>query len=55
MANINRFMDYSLMEHTNDEVPQEAIQIAEIMDIDPELIRRARQYADQNKKNYRIL
>jgi hypothetical protein len=50
VANINRYMDYSLMEHTNDEVPREALQIAQIMGIDPELIQRAKQYSDQNEK-----
>ena len=50
VANINQYMDYSLMEHTNDEVPREALQIAQILGIDPELTRRAKQYADQNEK-----
>ncbi len=52
VANINRYMDYSLIEHTNDEVPREALQIAQILGIDPELTRRARQYADQNEKTF---
>ncbi|MDD4596601.1 MAG: DNA mismatch repair protein MutS [Lentimicrobiaceae bacterium] len=51
VANINRYMDYSLMEHSHDEVPREALQIAQILDIDSELIRRAKHYADQNEKN----
>ena len=50
VTNINQYMDYSLMEHTNDEVPREALQIAEILGIDVGLTQRARQYADQNEK-----
>lgn len=50
VANINQYMDYSLMEHTNDEVPREALQIAQILGIDPELTLRARKYADQSEK-----
>jgi DNA mismatch repair ATPase MutS len=50
VANINRYIDYSLMEHTNEEVPREALQIAQILGIDPELTHRAKQYADQNEK-----
>lgn len=50
VANINHYMDYSLMEHTIDEVPREALQIAQILGIDPELTSRARKYADQNEK-----
>ena len=49
-TNIDQYMDYSLMEHTNDEVPREALQIAEILGIDVGLTQRARQYADQNEK-----
>lgn len=52
VANINRYMNYSLMEHTNEEVPREALQIAHILGIDPELIQRAQQYADQNEKTF---
>lgn len=50
LANINQYMDYSLMEHKSDEVPREALQIAQILGIDPELTQLARQYADKNKK-----
>lgn len=50
VANINQYMDYSLMEHTHDEVPREALQIARILGIDPELTLRAKQYADRNEK-----
>ncbi|GAB1404814.1 Endonuclease MutS2 [anaerobic digester metagenome] len=50
VENINRFMDYSLLEHSTDEVPREALQIAHILQVDPELLQRARAYADQNEK-----
>lgn len=40
--NINKFMDYGLMEVHNEEVPMEALAIAEIFNIDPELIERAK-------------
>jgi len=50
VANINQYMDYSLVEHKSDEVPREALQIAQILGIDKELTDRARYYADQNEK-----
>ena len=40
--NINRYMDYSLVETTQDDVPMEAISIAEIFNIDEELIMLAK-------------
>ena len=39
---INRFIDYSLVKDTSDEVPQEALRIAELLDCHPEMIRQAR-------------
>jgi dsDNA-specific endonuclease/ATPase MutS2 len=39
---INRFIDYSLVTDTSDEVPQEALRIAELLDCHPEMIRQAR-------------
>ena len=41
---INQFIDYSLVPDTSDEVPQEALRIAELLDCHPELIRQARQF-----------
>ncbi|MDD3739820.1 MAG: DNA mismatch repair protein MutS [Bacteroidales bacterium] len=40
--NINDFMDYSLQETKNDDVPTEAIRIAEILDVDSEFIQITR-------------
>ena len=40
--NINRYMDYQLVETTQDDVPMEAISIAEIFGIDEELIQLAK-------------
>ena len=42
-ATINRFMDYSLLPDDSDDVPQEALRIAEMLGCDPEMIRLARQ------------
>lgn len=42
--NINRFIDYSLEEDTSDEVPHEALRIAEILGCDHELIDSAQKY-----------
>ena len=39
---INRFIDYSLVTDTSDEVPQEALRIAELLDCHPEMIRQAK-------------
>ncbi|MBO4654985.1 MAG: hypothetical protein J5644_05535 [Bacteroidales bacterium] len=40
--NINRYMDYQLVETTQDDVPMEAISIAEIFNIDEELVKLAK-------------
>lgn len=42
-ANINRFMDYSLLEDSSDEVPHEALRIATILGCNPQLIQTARE------------
>ena len=42
--NINRFIDYSLMADDSDEVPQEALRIAELLDCHPDLIGEARHF-----------
>ncbi|MCK9449905.1 MAG: DNA mismatch repair protein MutS [Bacteroidales bacterium] len=46
---INRYMDYSLMEHRSNEAPREAIQIARLLGLDEELISLARFYAGRNE------
>jgi len=50
VANINQYMDYSLVEHKSDEVPREALQIAQILGIDKALTDSAKLYADLNEK-----
>ena len=40
--NINRFIDYSLVEDNSDEVPQEALRIAALLGCDQELIETAK-------------
>ena len=42
--NINRFMDYALIEDANEEVPQEALRIASILGCDEEMIRKAKEF-----------
>ena len=42
--NINRFIDYSLVEDNSDEVPQEALRIAEMLNCEPEMISQARSF-----------
>lgn len=42
--NINRFIDYSLVPDNSDEVPQEALRIAEMLSCNPELISSARRF-----------
>jgi hypothetical protein len=41
-------MDYSLLEHDADDVPLEALRIAEILGIDKDLIRQAAMFLKQN-------
>ncbi|MCK9450974.1 MAG: DNA mismatch repair protein MutS [Bacteroidales bacterium] len=50
VANINQYMDYSLVTHKSDEVPREALQIAKILGIDKALTDGAKLYADLNEK-----
>lgn len=45
--NINRFVDYSLEEDTSDDVPHEALRIAEILGCDSELVSLAQQNINQ--------
>lgn len=42
--NINLFMDYSLLPDTTDDVPQEALRIASILDCDKEMLDTARNF-----------
>ncbi len=42
--NINRFIDYSLVPDDSDEVPQEALRIAEMLPCDPTLLTTAREF-----------
>jgi DNA mismatch repair ATPase MutS len=42
--NINLFIDYSLVTDETDEVPHEALRIAEMLDCDEELIRTAKKF-----------
>lgn len=47
IENINNFIDYSLEEAQDGEVPHEAIRIAEIIGITPQLLSRIHQYIDK--------
>ena len=42
--NINNYIDYSLVEDTAGDVPQEALRIAEILDFDSEVLASARKF-----------
>ena len=44
---INRFIDYSLTEDTSDDVPHEALRIADILGCDKEMITLAKEYINQ--------
>ena len=46
--NINNFMDYSLIEHDSEVVPHEALRIAAILDVDPELLEQATIFLKKN-------
>ena len=46
--NINEFIDYSLIEETQDSVPHEAMRIARILGVDEELLDKAENYLEQN-------
>lgn len=45
--NINLFMDYSLLADDSDEVPQEALRIATILDCNPSLIKAAQDFLSE--------
>ena len=47
---INRYIDYSLVPDQSDEVPQEALRIAEMLACDPELVATARKYLEWRVK-----
>ena len=51
--NINDFIDYSLEEVTTDEVPHEAIRIARILGIDPEILRRIERNEELKNNQWR--
>ena len=42
--NLNNYIDYTLVESSSEKVPSEAIRIAEILDVDSELISKSRNY-----------
>lgn len=44
VENINEYMDYSLEETTENEVPHEAIRVAEIIGVNEDIIKRTRNY-----------
>ncbi len=44
IANINSFIDYSLEETTEKEVPHEAVKIAEIIGVDKDILDRTKKY-----------
>lgn len=44
IGDIRQYMDYSLIEDTEDEVPHEALRVAELLGMDTELIAKARKY-----------
>ena len=48
---INQFMDYSLMEEQDEQVPQEALRIATILGCDAEMIMHAKKYLEETSKN----
>lgn len=50
LANITSFIDYSLVEEEREEVPREAIRIAEILGIDRELLEKARQVMEKGNR-----
>ena len=46
-STINQFMDYSLLEETQEEVPHEALRIASILGCDGEMIEQSLQYLEE--------
>lgn len=47
LKNINEFIDYSLVEDNESVVPQEAIRIAAMLNVDPDLLDRAGRYLEE--------
>ncbi len=47
IANINSFIDYSLEETTEKEVPHEAVKIAEIIGVDKDILDRTKKYLNR--------
>lgn len=50
LANVTSFIDYSLVEEEREEVPREAIRIAEILGVDRELLEKARQVMEKENR-----
>ena len=48
LKNINEFIDYSLEEDHQEEVPREAIRIAGILGVDPLLLERIETYLQED-------
>lgn len=51
LENINRWIDYSLEEEQDNEVPREALRIAGLLGIDNELLTKAKTFLDEKGKN----
>lgn len=49
LENIGRYMDYRLTEEAGEEVPREALRIAEILGVEKELTERARNFLEYRK------
>lgn len=50
LKNIDRFIDYSLLEETGQKAPREAVRVARILGVDPELLDRAETYLQNNEE-----
>ena len=50
LANVTSFIDYSLVEEEREEVPREAIRIAEILGVDGELLEKARRVMEKENR-----
>lgn len=50
LANVTSFIDYSLVEEEREEVPREAIRIAEILRVDGELLEKARRVMEKENR-----
>lgn len=49
VANLNSYMDYTLIEDQSDEVPMEALKIAQMLGVEPLLIETAQQFLLKNQ------